>query len=67
MVMIVLFLLMGCTSLPKPPVKPANLISPCPGMKEFKGKDMGDLLRYTVALTKDYKICSAKQKALSEI
>lgn len=49
---------------PYPAAQQASLNSPCPDAPEFKGKDMGDLLEYTVDLVYIYHECKAKHAAL---
>lgn len=58
---------MGCSSYQKPFAKPADLIQPCQKLTPFAGKDMGALLRYTINLTKVYKVCSARHDALAKL
>lgn len=67
MLIVALFLLMACASSPKPLAKPADLIQPCPALPVFKGKDLGDIVRYTVNLTKLYKVCAARHEALAKL
>lgn len=58
---------MACSSSPKQLAKPANLIQPCAKLDKFRGKDIGDIIRYTINLTKMYRVCAARQEALAKL
>lgn len=45
-------------------VPPASLTQDCPAPREFGGKDMGDLLKYTVGLLGEYHECRARHAGL---
>ena len=66
MAIVVLFLLVGCVcSKQQTSNIPANLTQPCPDLPNFQGKDMGDLIGYSVEITRQYKLCQARQRVLA--
>lgn len=68
--LIVLFLLNGCTHSTPSAVKipiPADLVQPCKKVPEFDGKDMMDIVKYTKNLITLYKTCSARHSALTQV
>lgn len=68
MLMLASSLLAGCGSFSKRYAveTPANLAAPCDPMKDFVGKTIGDLVKYTTQEADDYHRCQAKQQSLAD-
>ncbi len=66
--MIALFLLMGCTSLPRQSGSiPPELLQPCEDVKFFAGKTTAELIGYTTQIIHLYKTCQIREKAIIDV
>jgi hypothetical protein len=64
-----LFLLGGCATsnvIPLEQKYPANLTVRCEPLPTLKGSTLGDLYKYTIAISTMYNECAVRHDALSE-